>query len=74
MERPEAIDTGTIMLTGLEPDIVLDPIKLVIDEHKDKGYSHMPAEYQIENTSWRVLKLILGAAKLSNNWNGIIKK
>ena len=71
MERPEAIDAGTIVLTGLEPDIVMDSIRLVIDEHKNKGYSQIPKEYQIENTSWRVLKLIIGTAKLSNKWWGI---
>jgi hypothetical protein len=31
-------------------------------------YKTIPKEYQIENTSWRVLKLILGNTKLSNKW------
>ncbi len=71
MERPEAQDAGTIVLTGFEAHNVLDSIKMVIDEHKDKKYNQIPAEYQIENTSCRVLKLIMGVAKLSNNWWGI---
>lgn len=73
MERPEAIDAGSIILTGLKPDIILDSVKLVIDEHENNGYSQIPAEYQVNNTSWRVLKLILGTVKLSNKWNGIAK-
>jgi hypothetical protein len=31
-------------------------------------------EYTIDNTSWRVLKLILGDTKLSNLWDGIQTK
>ena len=73
MERPEAVDAGTIILTGLEPDIVLDSIRIVIDEHKNGGYSHITPEYQVENTSWRVLKIIIGTTKLSDKWNGIEK-
>jgi UDP-N-acetylglucosamine 2-epimerase (non-hydrolysing) len=74
MERPEAIDAGTIILTGVNPEIALDSVKLVIDEHKNGGYTQIPLEYQIENTSWRVLKIIIGTTKLSNLWNGIYTK
>jgi len=72
MERPEAIDSGSIIITGLEPDIVLDSVNLVIEEKNETNYHEIPFEYEIDNTSWRVLKVILGTAKLSNRWNGII--
>ena len=68
MERPEAQDAGTIILTGFDPDVVLNSIKLAIDEHKNSRYTQIPAEYQVENTSWRVLKLIVGNTNLSNEW------
>ena len=71
MERPEAQDTGTIILTGFDPGVVLSSIKTVIEEHKGNKYQHIPFEYEITNTSWRVLKLILGNTKLSNKWWGI---
>ena len=72
MERPEAQDAGTIILTGFEPDVVLNAIATVIDEHQSPITSHQsPTEYQINNTSWRVVKLILGNTKLSNKWWGI---
>ena len=75
MERPEAQDTGNIILTGFEPDIVLNAISTVIDEQQTTNNKQQtrntPSEYQIENTSWRVLKLILGNTKLSNKWWGI---
>ena len=73
MERPEAQDTGTIILTGFNPSIVSSSIRSVIEEHKTKKYQQIPREYQIENTSWRVLKLILGNTVLSNKWWGINK-
>ncbi len=72
MERPEAQDTGSIILTGFDPDIVLNAIATVIDEYQSPITSYQsPAEYQINNTSWRVVKLILGNTKLSNKWWGI---
>ncbi len=71
MERPEAQDAGTIILTGFEPSNVLNSIALVIEEHKRGNYRQIPPDYTIENTSWRVLKLIAGNASLSNKWHGI---
>jgi len=75
MERPEAQDAGKIILTGFEPDIVLNAIATVIEEFKDKTQKgknkKYPDAYFILNTSWRVLKLILGNTKLSNKWWGI---
>ena len=72
MERPEAQDAGTIILTGFEPDAVLNSIRIVINEFRDGiGYKQIAEDYTIENTSWRVLKLISGNTRLSNLWNGI---
>jgi UDP-N-acetylglucosamine 2-epimerase (non-hydrolysing) len=82
MERPEAIDSGSIILTGLNPDIVLDSVRVAIDEHSlvtakrsEDGsiitHLSLPDNYAVANTSWRVLKTILGTAKLSNKWWGI---
>ena len=36
MERPEAQDAGTIILTGFDPDVVLNSIRIVIDEFKTR--------------------------------------
>ena len=71
MERPEAQDSGTIILTGFEPQRVLDSIDLVIREHELRTYPKIPEDYAITDTSWRVLKLIQGNAGLSNLWHGI---
>jgi UDP-N-acetylglucosamine 2-epimerase len=74
MERPEAQDTGSIILTGFEPDVVLNAIGTVIDEFQVRSENvklKTPKDYQIDDTSWRVVKLILGNTKLSNKWWGI---
>jgi len=71
MERPEAQDAGTIILTGFQTDRVLQSVAAVIEEHELSGYERIPDEYSITNTSRRVVKLILGNAGLSNLWWGI---
>ena len=71
IERPEAQDAGTIILSGFDHDIVLNSIDVVIKEQKIGGYSKIAEEYTITNTSWRVLKLIMGNTGLSNKWWGI---
>lgn len=71
MERPEAQDAGTIILSGFDPDIVLSSVQSVIEEHRERTYKTIASDYTITDTSWRVLKLILGNTKLSNKWWGI---
>jgi UDP-N-acetylglucosamine 2-epimerase (non-hydrolysing) len=77
MERPEAQDAGTIILTGFDPEIVLTSIATTISEFElnsvpNKQRKLKPiSEYQISDTSWRVLKLILGNTRLSNIWDGV---
>jgi UDP-N-acetyl-L-fucosamine synthase len=73
MERPEAQDTGTIILAGFEPDIVLQSIDFIIEENRKIKPATIPFEYQIKDTSERVVKLILGSTKLSAIWSGISK-
>ena len=74
MERPEAQDAGTIILTGFDPDVVLNSIKAVVTEFEmTGGYTRIADDYTIDNTSWRVLKLIMGNTGLSNKWWGVTK-
>jgi len=70
-ERPEALDTGTIILAGLDRETVLDAVELSISEPARNVT--IPPEYTIEDVSWRVLKIIMGTAKLSNRWAGVVK-
>lgn len=71
IERPEAMDTGSIVVTGVEPDVILEAIKLQTSKEISEKDVYVPYDYRIENTAERVVKLIVGTAKLSNNWDGI---
>ena len=70
MERPEAQDAGSIILSGLEPDIVLESVTIMTNSKNSTSVT-IPAEYSINNTSFRVIRLITGLTKLSNSWAGI---
>ncbi len=71
MERPEGLDAGAIIITGLDKEVVLKSIDVVIDQQVKESANSVPREYEVTNTSWRILKLILGTSKLSNKWSGI---
>jgi UDP-N-acetylglucosamine 2-epimerase (non-hydrolysing) len=73
MERPEAQDSGTIILAGFNQDVVLSSVKLSINEHEKNIPKLIPVDYQVPDTSWRVLKIIQGFSLLSNKWHGIEK-
>lgn len=71
MERPEAMDAGNIVMTGLEPAPVLEAVRLLTADRGALGRARPPFEYEIQNTSDRVLKIIMGTARLSHRWDGI---
>jgi UDP-N-acetylglucosamine 2-epimerase (non-hydrolysing) len=72
LERPEAMDSGQIVLTGLEPDTILRAVRFVTQEQFAQRNQPVASEYQINNTSHRVVRLIIGTAKLGHLWDGII--
>jgi UDP-N-acetyl-L-fucosamine synthase len=74
LERPEALDAGRIMMTGIAAGTILDAVDLTTKEWKKCRHDAIPPEYQVANTSYRVVKLIVGTAKLSNLWDNIITK
>lgn len=71
IERPEALDTGSIIMTGLDADVVLASIALVMDKRSCDSKRAVPDEYEVANTAERVVKLVLGMAGLSNEWWGV---
>ena len=71
LERPEALDAGSIIMTGINPDIVLSAIEIVTTEAKQFPRREIPEEYKVENTSLRVAKLIVGTAKLAKRWKNM---
>lgn len=75
IERPEGLDVGCIIVTGLDHRTILNGIDVVtklFDQRARKGLPNpVPDDYSITNTSERVVSLIVGTAHLSNSWDGI---
>jgi UDP-N-acetylglucosamine 2-epimerase (non-hydrolysing) len=71
IERPEAMDAGSIVVTGLEPKVVVDAIRLQVSADIREKPIHVPEDYRIENTSHRVVKLIMGTYKITHIWDNI---
>lgn len=67
IERPEAIESGVICLSELNERSVINIVDIVCKK-KPKNTIY---EYNINDTSERVLKIIAGTCKLSNMWWGL---
>ncbi len=62
IERPEAIDTGGIITTCLTPADVVDAVRITIAQHQVNGGAEAPADYQVADSSRRVLNFIRSTA------------
>jgi UDP-N-acetylglucosamine 2-epimerase len=73
IERPEALETGAIMMTGLDVEDVVQTIRLVMGEDRipELTQSQLPSEYAIANVSGRVVKFILSTAARHRSWSGL---
>lgn len=71
IERPEGLDTGSIMLTGLEPEVIVQAVEMVTEDWSRGAVPPVPRDYQIDNVSQRVVNLVMGTARLSNDWDGV---
>ena len=70
MERPEALDTGTIIVTGLDPARVVDAVRLQVGRYA-AGRPQAPPEYLIDDVSDRVVAAIAGLASVVPSWTGL---
>jgi len=58
VERPEAIDTGHIITTGVTADAILDSVRITLETYRDHDPSSLPSGYEIRDTSLRVLSFL----------------
>lgn len=73
IERPEALDTGSIIITGLNPDDVVDAVRVTIDQFAADGPTIAPEEYQIMDSSRRVVNYVRSHAATHHLRKGIRK-
>jgi UDP-N-acetylglucosamine 2-epimerase (non-hydrolysing) len=75
IERPEALDTGCIIMTGINKDAIIAGVTSITQTFAERAEAELlqpvPADYCITNTSERVVNLIQGTTRLSNAWDGI---
>lgn len=64
-ERPEAVDAGTIVLGGVSKDSILNAIEITKGLSIDSN-TQLPWEYQIINTSERIVKVIQSYTPIVN--------
>jgi UDP-N-acetylglucosamine 2-epimerase (non-hydrolysing) len=58
-ERPEGNDEGTLIMTGLNKNRILESIEVVVNQHNNDGPMRMVNDYSIDNVSKKVLRIIL---------------
>jgi UDP-N-acetyl-L-fucosamine synthase len=68
IERPEALDTGAIVMTGLDAEDVVRAVELV---SRPDATSSVPAEYLVTDTSERVVRFIASTVGRYADWLGL---
>jgi UDP-N-acetylglucosamine 2-epimerase (non-hydrolysing) len=67
IERPESLDAGSIVLTGLDPTTLLIGIELSLTGNQELK----PSGYQASNFSDVVIKFLVSTATKHKKWLGI---
>jgi UDP-N-acetylglucosamine 2-epimerase len=70
MERPEALEVGGVVMTGLKRDNVIAGLKEVI-ANPPKAHRTLPEGYEVHNFAERVVRFILSTASRHHEWAGI---
>ena len=58
-ERPEGMDEGTLIMSGLNPEHVLNAIDTVTRQFSEVGPMHVIHDYDVDNVSRKVVRIIL---------------
>lgn len=76
-ERPEGMDSGILIMTGLEEQRVLDAVKIVNAQRDQKSFDFKPVqEYEETNISKKILRIVLSYTEYVNEfvWQKNIRK
>jgi len=63
-ERPEAFDTGNVILTGVNPQTILTSIEIVREQVENNVKFKNPSDYDEVNVSDKVVRLVVGLNKI----------
>jgi UDP-N-acetylglucosamine 2-epimerase (non-hydrolysing) len=68
IERPEALESGAMILTGLNVANLIQSVEMVLEQTSP---SSLPEGYEVTDFSDRVLKFMFSTAKLHHDWANI---
>jgi UDP-N-acetylglucosamine 2-epimerase len=68
IERPEALDTGSITMVDLNPDDVIRGIHFAMNRPRPIV---VPDDYAVANTSERVVNFVISTASRHKEWSGL---
>jgi UDP-N-acetyl-L-fucosamine synthase len=70
-ERPEAMDTGAMIIAGIDPDAITRAVRVVRAQRDAGQLPEVPEDYRITNCSQRVVNLLVGTAGLAKLWSNL---
>jgi UDP-N-acetyl-L-fucosamine synthase len=75
MERPEALEFGGIVMTGLKADNVMAGIRSITEDggSANERSKQLPAGYEVTDCSTRVVRFMLSTISRHHEWAGIRK-
>jgi len=65
-ERPEGMDEGVLIMSGLNSRRILDSIEVAVKQHEQFGPAQTPHDYDVSQVSWKVAKIILSYVDFIN--------
>jgi UDP-N-acetylglucosamine 2-epimerase (non-hydrolysing) len=72
MERPEALDVGGIIMSGLSADDVLQDVNAACFTDRDLP-REIPQGYEVQDVSRRVVRIILSTVRVINSFDTVLK-
>jgi UDP-N-acetylglucosamine 2-epimerase (non-hydrolysing) len=71
IERPEALDSGSMVIAGLDAETISAAVSMVCRQWDAGIRAVAPFEYEIHNCSQRVVSLIIGTTLLNRSWSNL---
>jgi UDP-N-acetylglucosamine 2-epimerase len=74
IERPEALESASLISTGLDHDSVCAGVRVVVDTYRRGERPEPPEAYAIKNCSQRVVAFIRSTVRVHHAWAGVRRR
>jgi UDP-N-acetylglucosamine 2-epimerase len=65
-ERPEGIDSGSFVVSDVDPERVIEAVELVLNQHERSNHRRPISDYEVTDFSRRVVRLIFSNVDFVN--------